>query len=67
VVCEDQYTDEVVNHLRGITPEGVAYPLGFLRMQTEWAGACFSPDGRTLFVNAYSPTRTFAISGPWMG
>ena len=66
VVCEDQYTDEVVNHLRGITPEGAAYPLGFLRMQTEWAGACFSPDGKTLFVNAYSPTRTFAISGPWL-
>jgi secreted PhoX family phosphatase len=34
-------------------------------MRTELAGACFSPDGRVLFVNAYSPGRTFAIEGPW--
>ncbi len=27
VVCEDQYTDVVDNHLRGITPQGTAYPL----------------------------------------
>ena len=67
VVCEDQYTDVVTNHLRGITPDGRAYPLAFLREQTELAGACFSPDGRTLFVNAYSPTRTLAITGPWYG
>jgi secreted PhoX family phosphatase len=66
VVCEDQYTDVVTNHLRGITPEGVAYPLALLRAQTEWAGACFSPDGRTLFVNAYRPAKTFAITGPWI-
>ena len=65
-MCEDQYTDVVANHLRGITPEGIAYPLAFLRQQTEWAGACFSPDGRTLFVNAYRPAKTLAITGPWM-
>ncbi|HEY8603890.1 alkaline phosphatase PhoX [Tsuneonella suprasediminis] len=65
VVCEDQYTDTVENHLRGITPQGAAYPLALLREQTEWAGACFSPDGKTLFVNAYSPAKTIAITGPW--
>ena len=65
IVCEDQYTDTVTNHLRGITPQGAAYPFAFLRAQTELAGACFSPDGRVLFVNAYSPTRTLAITGPW--
>ncbi|MGB3794731.1 MAG: alkaline phosphatase PhoX [Alteraurantiacibacter sp.] len=65
VVCEDSYDDVVQNHLRGITPAGAAYPLALLNMQTELAGACFSPDGRTLFVNAYSPTMTFAITGPW--
>ena len=42
-----------------------AHPLARLRRQTELAGACFSPDGRTLFVNAYSPTMTLAITGPW--
>lgn len=65
IVCEDQYTDVVDNHLRGIAPSGVAYPLARLRVQTEWAGACFSPDGRTLFVNVYAPTKTLAITGPW--
>lgn len=67
IVCEDQYTDAVVNHLRGITPAGEAYPLALNRVQSELAGACFSPDGRTLFVNIFSPARTLAISGPWMG
>lgn len=67
IVCEDQYTDVVDNHLRGITPDGRAYPLGRLRQQTELAGACFSPDGKWMFVNAYSPTATLAITGPWAG
>ena len=66
IVCEDQYTDVVDNYLRGITPEGTSYPLGRLRRQTELAGACFSPDGRVLFVNAYSPAMTLAITGPWV-
>ena len=65
IVCEDQYTEVVDNHLRGITPDGRAYTLGRLRMQTELAGGCFSPDGKWFFVNAYSPTRTLAVTGPW--
>jgi secreted PhoX family phosphatase len=65
VVCEDQYTAKVRNFLRGITPGGEAYPLGRLHAQTELAGACFSPDGKVLFVNAYSPALTLAITGPW--
>lgn len=38
---------------------------------TEFAGACFSPDGSTLFVNIFGdeatnvPGRTLAIWGPW--
>ncbi|RIV80636.1 DUF839 domain-containing protein [Aurantiacibacter xanthus] len=65
IVCEDQYTEVVDNHLRGITPQGGAYDFARLTMQTELAGACFSPDGKTLFVNAYSPAMTLAITGPW--
>jgi secreted PhoX family phosphatase len=65
IVCEDQYTEVVDNHLRGITPDGRAYDFGRLNMQTELAGGCFSPDGKTFFVNAYAPTRTLAITGPW--
>jgi len=65
LVCEDQYTDVVDNHLRGVTPNGEVYDFAKLNRQTELAGACFSPDGSTLFVNIYSPTMTLAITGPW--
>lgn len=65
IVCEDQYTEIVDNHLRGVTPEGDIYTFARLRTQTELAGACFSPDGATLFVNLYSPAKTLAITGPW--
>lgn len=65
IVCEDQYTAVVDNHIRGITPDGRAYNLARLHAQTELAGACFSPDGKVLFVNAYDPTATLAITGPW--
>jgi hypothetical protein len=39
-------------------------PAGDYR-QSEWAGACYSPDGRWLFVNIQTPGMTFAITGPW--
>jgi hypothetical protein len=65
IVCEDQYTDVVDNHLRGVTLEGELYNFARLHEQTELAGACFSPDGSTMFVNVYSPTKTLAIEGPW--
>lgn len=65
IVCEDQYTPVVDNHIRGITPDGRAYDIARLTAQTELAGACFSPDGKVLFVNAYDPTATLAITGPW--
>jgi secreted PhoX family phosphatase len=65
IVCEDAYSDTVANRLIGLTPDGDPYPLALLSAQTELAGACFSPDGKWLFVNAYKPTRTLAITGPW--
>lgn len=64
-VCEDQYQDEHINHLRGLTRDGRSYAFARLLVQSETAGACFSPDGRTLFVNVYSPAKTLAITGPW--
>ena len=67
IVCEDQYTDVVENHIRGITPAGAPYDIARLKAQTELAGACFSSDGKWLFVNVYSPTITLAITGPWAG
>lgn len=65
VVCEDQYGLLPQNHLRGVTPQGALYDLGRLHERTELAGACFSPDGATMFVNIYQPARTLAITGPW--
>lgn len=64
IVCEDR-ADGGPNHLRGVTPEGRVYALARLNADTELAGASFSPDGRTLFVNAYAPGQTLAITGPW--
>jgi uncharacterized protein len=45
------------------SPNGVIQPGDY--RQSEWAGACYSPDGRWLFVNIQSPGITFAITGPW--
>ncbi|HEU4803598.1 MAG TPA: alkaline phosphatase PhoX [Solirubrobacterales bacterium] len=33
--------------------------------RTEWSGACYSPDGKWLFVNLYQPGVSYAITGPW--
>lgn len=65
IVCEDQYQEGHVNHLRGLTRDGRSYEFAKVRVDSETAGACFSPDGRVLFVNVYSPTKTLAITGPW--
>jgi secreted PhoX family phosphatase len=71
VICED---GEGEQYLRGLTPEGAIFDLGKnLLNQSEFAGACFSPDGRVLFVNIQGATtdlgavagRTLAIRGPW--
>jgi secreted PhoX family phosphatase len=74
VLCED---GSGVNHVRGLTRNGRIFDLVRNDVNaSEWAGACFSPDGRTLFVNLQGETRplqnpagdpgmTLAIWGPW--
>jgi secreted PhoX family phosphatase len=63
IVCEDA---REVDHVVGITPQGRLYPLARNAYnKTEFAGACFAPDGRTLFVNIQEPGITYAIWGPW--
>ncbi len=60
-----------VNRLIGILPAGEAFEFAVNRMNdTEFAGACFSPSGRTMFVNIFGDGSagsgmTVAISGPW--
>lgn len=66
VICED---NGIANHLRILTAQGQIVDLaknivpGF--ETREFAGATFSPDGRTLFVNVQVPGLTLAIWGPW--
>ncbi|HKQ59504.1 MAG TPA: alkaline phosphatase PhoX [Candidatus Eisenbacteria bacterium] len=63
IVCEDGDEEDCV---RGVTPGGRIYTLARNAYNRgEFAGACFSPDGRTMFVNMQDPGITFAIWGPW--
>jgi secreted PhoX family phosphatase len=51
VFCEDAASAQ---HVRAISPAGEVFDIARnLRNSIEFAGACFSPDGRTLFVNIY--------------
>jgi secreted PhoX family phosphatase len=76
VLCEDGGGDEF---LHGLTTDGriFRFAQNNVRLRgernhlagdftgSEWAGPCYSPDGRWLFANIYDPGITFAITGPW--
>ncbi|MDP4576288.1 DUF839 domain-containing protein [Qipengyuania sp. G39] len=64
MICEDGRGD---NYLRGLTPDGAIYDFARNAHEesAEFCGACFSPDGGTLFVNVQEPGFTYAITGPW--
>jgi secreted PhoX family phosphatase len=62
VFCEDNKNPRIM----GITPEGKFYPIAEnIGYPSEFAGVCFSPSGKTLFVNIQEAGLTLAISGPW--
>lgn len=60
-----------VNRLVGLGVDGMPFVFAVnLLNDSELAGACFSPDGRTLFVNVFGngapdSGMTCAITGPW--
>ena len=61
IVCEDGAGEQF---LVGITPEGQYYRLAKNAFNnSEFAGICFAPDGKTMFVNIYKPGMTLAIWG----
>ncbi|WP_395375966.1 alkaline phosphatase PhoX [Marinicella sp. W31] len=63
IICEDNGLSKQC--LVGLTPKGQVYYIAS-NTQAEWAGVCFSPDGRTLFANIHEdPGMTLAIQGPW--
>ena len=76
VICED--SEQPVQRLSGMAADGGLFEFcrnavvldGFRGFSDdyrneEWAGACFSPDGRWLFANIYDPGLSVAITGPW--
>jgi secreted PhoX family phosphatase len=53
-------------YMRGITPTGKIYNIGRnIGSSSELAGVCFSPSGKTMFVNIQGDGLTFAVTGPW--
>ena len=64
LACTDGERDQ---WLLGITPDGATFPFARnAASDDELAGATFSPDGQTLYVNLQAdPALTFAIWGPW--
>jgi secreted PhoX family phosphatase len=77
VLCEDGGGTE---YLHGLTTDGVIFKFAQNNVDlrgnavngfdadfrgSEFAGACYSPDGEWLFFNIQSPGITFAVTGPW--
>jgi len=76
LICQDSKRDS--QRLFGLTAGAELFPFAEQHVvldgargfsgdfrRAEWAGACFSPDGRWLFANLYQPGFTVAITGPW--
>jgi secreted PhoX family phosphatase len=63
ILCED---GSGVQHLLNVNPDGTStvFARNVLN-DSEFTGACFSPDRQTLFVNIQDPGIQFAITGPW--
>ncbi len=72
LICED---NAGTTHLQGLTRDGEIFPFAQnILNNREFAGACFSPGGRTLFINLQgdissegpgNPSFTLGIWGPW--
>ena len=68
VVCEDLIDPSFADysHLRWIEPDGSITTLARnSKDSSEFAGSCFSPDGKWLFVNLQGRGLTLGITGPW--
>ncbi len=65
LVCEDGPPPQSII---GVTPDGELYPFAKNAYSgSELTGACFSPDGSTMFVNLQGAGWTIVVKGPWEG
>lgn len=63
IVCEDGSGEQ---YLRHVDARGEVWPFARnVLNRSEFAGAVFSPDGTTMFVNIMQPGITLAVTGPW--
>jgi hypothetical protein len=61
MLCEDGIGEQFIV---GLTTQGQFYRFARNSLnKSEFAGICFAQDGKTMFVNIYQPTITFAIWG----
>ncbi|MET0490046.1 MAG: alkaline phosphatase PhoX, partial [Acidimicrobiales bacterium] len=80
LLCEDTSRPPIAQpfseqYLKGLTSRGQLFDFALNVVDnSEFAGACWSPDGSVLFVNTQGetnavadprPSRTYAIWGPW--
>ena len=63
---EEIYNDTLARRQRvhGVTADGRIFAFA-AQFASEFAGACWSPDGRWFFVNIQGNATTYAITGPW--
>ena len=62
-VVEDNSTQ---NHIRGLTEDGEVFDFARnAEGSGEFAGICFSPDGRAMFVNMQTAGLTLVVTGPF--
>ena len=62
MVCEDNAHPRLI----GITKAGEIYKFAEnIKYRSELTGVCFSPNGKTMFVNIQHAGLTLAITGPW--
>lgn len=66
LVCEDTGHDSGHCAIVSIQADGSQHRIAYnAYSDSEFAGACFSSDGKILFVNIQYPGMTVAITGPW--
>ena len=62
MLCEDDKDA----YIRGVNPEGQIFTFAHsVKYESELTGVCFSPSGKTMFVNIQHEGLTLAITGPW--